>query len=86
MDPDVEDVDLAQIAADLRGVFESAPPTGYVRGRTAIRDAVVARLGFSEAVAERLVETMVGRGFIRFEGDPARADTGDSVWTFGESG
>lgn len=76
-----EDVDLAAVAAVLQRVFEGAPPTGYVRGRTSIRDALAAHLRCSTAEAERLVDTMVGRGFLRFEGDPSKAGGPDAPWT-----
>jgi hypothetical protein len=83
MDFDVEEVDLASLAAALQGALGDSPLEGYVRGRTVLRDAVAEHLGCSEAEAERLVETMVGRGFLRFEGDPASAEAGGARWTIG---
>jgi hypothetical protein len=76
----VEAIDLAAIAAALESVFSGGPPTGYVQGRTAIRDAVVAHLDCSELEAEMLVDTMVSRGFLRFEGDPEGPPTVNDAW------
>ncbi|MEP7121621.1 MAG: hypothetical protein ABJE95_11950 [Byssovorax sp.] len=83
---DVEQVDLAALAAGLSRTFQDSSPAGYIRGRTVIRDAVGAQLGCSEVEAERLVETMIGRGFLRFTGDPAAATAGDAIWSIGGVG
>ncbi len=85
MEPDIEDVDLAALAAALRQAFEGSSPVGYVRGRTGLRDAVVAHLGCSEAEAERLVETMISNGFLHYQGDPAEVDESDAIWTIESS-
>lgn len=77
---EVEEVDLAQVAAMLRERFEGSPPVGYVPGRTALRDAVSERLGCSSAEAERLVDTMASRGFLRFQGDPTSTADSDEIW------
>lgn len=82
---DVEAVDLAALAAALRRSFEHAPPAGYVRGRTMLRDVVASHLGCSAAEAERLVETMAGRGFLRFEGDPSTVEERGALWTITDS-
>jgi hypothetical protein len=83
---DVEQVDLAALATELRRTFQGSAVAGYVRGRTALRDAVVAQLACSEVEAEQLVETMIGRGFLRFSGDPADVTAGDALWIIGDSG
>jgi hypothetical protein len=80
MSLDVENIDLAAVAAALSRLFEDSPPRGYVRGRTLLRDAVAKHLDCSIVDAERLIDTMVGRGFLRFDGDPSRADGTDAAW------
>ena len=80
---DVEQLDLSLVAAALQRAFGDVPPSGYVRGRTSIRDAVVAHLGCSVAEAEQLVDTMVGRGFLRFGGDPSKLDGPDAASSIG---
>jgi hypothetical protein len=55
----VEEIDLAEVVSALRESFEGSLPTGYVRGRTALRDAVSDRLGCSTAEAG---ETADGNG------------------------
>jgi len=77
---DVEALDLSLVAAALQRAFAGAPPSGYVCGRTSIRDALATHLGCSQAEAERLVDTMVGRGFLRFEGDPSKVEGNDAPW------
>jgi hypothetical protein len=64
---DPETIDLAALAEGLAGAFAPGPIEGYVMGRTALRDAVAVRLGCSQAEAEALVDTMIGRGFLRFD-------------------
>lgn len=79
-EPNVEAIDLAALAAALYGAFGGAPLVGYLQGRTALRDAVAAHLQCSDVTAEMLVDTMESRGFLRFEGDPARADAEGAGW------
>jgi hypothetical protein len=64
----VEDVDLSELRAYLARTFEGSPPEGYMLGRTAMRDAVAAHLGCSLLEAEQLVDTLMARGFVRFDG------------------
>jgi hypothetical protein len=66
-----DDVDLAQLADALKRTFENSPPIGYLLGRTALRDAVVDHLRCSLLEAEQLVDTMVSRGFLQYQGAPA---------------
>ena len=68
-----------------------ARPTQARRGATfaaepAIRDALCAQLGCSDAAAERLVETMVGRGFLRYEGDPSATESIAATWAIRGAG
>jgi hypothetical protein len=81
MDPDVETLDLASLAEALKTAFDGRPPSGYVRGRTALRDELAQRIGCSIAAAERVVDTMVGRGFLRFQGDPTLASDAEALWS-----
>ena len=60
---DPETVDLAALTATLErrcGSFIAGP----VVGRTLLRDQLVRELDCSELDAERLVDTLVGRGFV----------------------
>jgi hypothetical protein len=66
----VEDVDLADLTTAVRRRFAGAGPVGYLAGRTALRDAVLLELGCSDLEAETIVDTLVDRGFVRYEGDP----------------
>jgi hypothetical protein len=68
-------VDLAPLAALVSRLPTSARE-GFVMGRTACKNAVAAHLACSEAEAELLVDTMVGRGLLRFE----KAGDGPGVW------
>lgn len=76
----IEEIDLAVVSSALERMFVGSPPEGYVRGRTAIRDALAQHLRCDEAEAERLVETMLGRGFLRFNGDPGIAAESGEIW------
>ena len=66
---DVEQVDLAQLVAAIRTRVESPLLAGSVVGRTYMRDVVADHLGCSALEAERLVDTMVSRGFVHLERD-----------------
>lgn len=79
-----ETIDLAQVAEELRRFFWESPPVGYLRGRTAFRDAIVQRLGCSEVVAEDLVDTLEAQGYLIFAGSPERRSEADAPWRFGE--
>ena len=81
MDCDIESIDLAALAEDIAEAFGGASPEGYLRGRTAMRDAVAAQLGCSDTTAENIVETMIGQGFLRFDGDPTAADSEAQRWS-----
>jgi hypothetical protein len=73
---DPESIDLLALAKDLASTFEGGTE-GYVVGRTRLRDAVVQRLKCSELQAEELVDTLILRGLIEFDGDPTSADNGE---------
>jgi hypothetical protein len=79
----LEDVDLAELTASLRNRFAGAAPLGYHDGRTALRDAVAEGLECSELEAEEIVDTLVARGFVRYEGDPGSAWDEGRGWSLG---
>ena len=80
---EVEEVDLAALVAGIRRDFGGEAPVGYLRGRTAIRDAVVRRLGCSALEAEELVDTMESRGFLHYPGDASARSYADLPWELG---
>jgi len=77
----LEDVDLAELTSAVRRRFAGAGPLGYLAGRTALRDAVSLELGCSDLEAETIVDTLVGRGFVRYEGDPHAAVDDSRGWS-----
>jgi hypothetical protein len=79
----IEEVDLAELTASLRSRFAGAAPAGYLVGRTALRDAVTLELQCSELEAEEIVDTLVARGFVRYEGDPGAAVDDERGWSLG---
>jgi len=76
----IDEIDLAALAEELRRFFYSDPPVGYLRGKTAFRDALVQAHGCSSTQAEELVDTLEARGFLRFGGDPNRRSEADTPW------
>ena len=81
----IEDVDLAQLALELREKAPPGEPKGYLRGKSTLRDLVVSLLGCSELEAEDLVETLESRGYLRFEGNPAERSQAFSQWAIDPS-
>jgi hypothetical protein len=80
-----EDLDLNALLRQLASHFGDAAPVGYVRGKSALRSAVMEILRCSELEAEQVVDTLEGRGLIRYEGD--RADEVDDLehrWRFSD--
>ena len=77
---EIEDVDLAQLAAELRQRSPPGEPKGYLRGKATMRDLVVSILGCSQLEAEDLVETLELRGYLRFEGNPAERSQAFAQW------
>lgn len=75
---DPERVDLAALVAHLRHELPEAP-RGAISGRTVMRDVVAKHLGCSALEAEKLVDTLVARGFARLE----RAADDSEHWLFG---
>jgi hypothetical protein len=80
----LDEVDLAEVCERLRGDFAGNPPRGYVPGKTAMREAMLAIVDCSELEAEELVDTLESRGLVRYEGDPrAVVDDLEHVWVIG---
>ncbi len=72
--------DLAALASELKRRYAQWPPRGYVRGKTQLRNSVMALYHTSAMRAERLVDQMQARGYIRYDGDPARLEKPPSAW------
>jgi hypothetical protein len=66
-----EEIDLAALAERLARQSPSSPIGGYLVGKTWFRNAVLADLGCSQLEAERIVDTLVARGFLVPSGDPS---------------
>lgn len=79
----LEDLDLAELTLALRERLAGSPPAGYLVGRTALRDAVTDELQCSELLAEEIVDTLVARGFARYQGDPAAEIDDLRGWSLG---
>jgi hypothetical protein len=80
-----EDLDLNALVRQLASRFGGGAPVGYVRGKSALRGAVVEILRCSELEAEQLVDTLEARRLIRYEGD--RSETVDDLehrWRFAD--
>lgn len=78
-DFDPESVDLQRLSAQLTATFAGAAVRGPIVGRTAIRDLVARELSCTVLDAERLVDTLITRGFVRYA-EP------DGVWLFRGAG
>jgi hypothetical protein len=63
-DVNPERVDLAELVLMLRRTCGPSV-VGAAVGRTRLRDEVTRHLGCSRLTGDRLVDTMIGRGFIR---------------------
>jgi hypothetical protein len=66
-----ESIDLGRVTSELTRVFAGKPPIGYLLGKTALRDAVTRFLACSQLEAEQIVDTMISRGLLEYEGQPA---------------
>jgi hypothetical protein len=75
---DPEQIDLAALASHLRAAI-GPQAAGNIIGRTSLRDAVAEHLACSQLEAERIVDTMVGRGFLTL----SRGDDGQECWEIG---
>lgn len=77
----LEEIDLQALSHAVGMRLGSTIEASYLRGRTAIRDAIAAHLGCSDYEAEELVETLELQGFVRFPHLPDDTHpSGRSVW------
>jgi hypothetical protein len=82
----MEHVDLAAVAEQLRSRFQCSPVTGHMGALAAFRDVVADRLGCSMTDAERIVETLVARGFLRPSHEPGAVPPERVRWIVSTSG
>ena len=75
-----ENLDLQEVTQQLRAALGDAEPTGYLRGKALMRNALVHARGFSELEAEELIDTLELRGYLKFLGDPSERSEADSRW------
>ena len=75
-----DDLDLRQLASDLKALVGHGEAVGYLRGKSLMRNLLVERKGFSELEAEELIDTLEMQGFLRFLGDPSERSVADAPW------
>lgn len=76
-----EDTDLMQLAEALRHKLLHYPAHGYLRGKSLMRDVLVAEHRYSQLEAEELIDTMELNGYLHFLGDPTeRSHASDTTW------
>lgn len=56
--------------------------TGYLHGKSVMRDYLVSRYQLSELAAEELIDDWEERAWLQFAGDPTKASHREAVWTF----
>ncbi len=70
-----------QLAEELRSKLHGAPPQGYLRGKSLMRDVLVHDHEFSQLEAEEIIDTMEMHGYLHFLGDPTeRSHASDTLW------
>ncbi len=84
MEPSDPSSRSAEIVQALRAQFEYTL-TGYLHGKSVMRDFLVERYDVSELQAEETLDELEGTGQIRFEGDPTKASHRGAIWMFGPS-
>lgn len=75
-----ENLDLQELTQQLRTALGDAAPTGYLRGKSLMRNALVHERGFSELEAEELIDTLEWRGFLKYLGDPSEPSQATGRW------
>jgi hypothetical protein len=70
--------DPDEVTRALARTFAKEPPTGFIVGRSAVRNAVMHLLGCSQLEGEEIVDTLILRGRLMFVRRPD--DIG--AWTF----
>lgn len=73
-DPPQSRVDLAKITEQLRQRLAPELTASYVRGKTRMRDEVMAMLQCSAPRAEHIVDSLVALGHTRFHAPPDSAN------------
>jgi hypothetical protein len=77
----VEEIDLQALSHAVGARLGSTLEASYLRGRTAIRDAIAAHLHCSDYEAEQLVDTLELNGFVKFPHLPDETHpAGRSIW------
>ena len=77
-------LDLARVTRQLRQQMGGELRSEYLRGKTDMRDAVIDILDCSALHAERVVDTLVARGFIRFRSHAANKAGRHGSWKMTE--
>jgi len=75
-----KNLDLQEVTQQLRAALGDAEPTGYLRGKALMRNALVHARGFSELEAEELIDTLEWRGFLKYLGDPSEPSLANAKW------
>ncbi len=75
-----DDLDLKELAAELKRNLGHGEPVGYLRGKSLMRDYLVASHDYSDLESEELIDTLEGQVFLRFLGDPSARSVADSRW------
>jgi hypothetical protein len=70
--------DPDQLTYALARLFSSRPPTGFIVGRTLVRDTVTELLDCSQREADEIVDTLILRGRLVFVRPPEELGT----WAF----
>lgn len=85
---DPEAVDLLDVTRRMAGAFGVQFRGGMLEGKTRLRDWVVRELDCSQSEAERIVDTLEARGFIRFSSSPTAvgppSDAANGAWQLGK--
>lgn len=77
----IEEIDLAALSTAVKNRLGAEIEASYLRGRTAIRDAIVTQLRCSDYEAEQLVDTLEMNGFVDFPHLPDDTHpSGRRVW------
>lgn len=77
---------LDELTRLLRDRVTSRVPRDYTRGKTLLRDEVMALLACSSARAEHIVDSMVARGYARFGRHPRfTTDPRFGIWHLDDS-
>lgn len=74
VDDDRGPPDLVQLARALRSRLGSLSPSGYLEGKTALRDEVADLRCCSQLDAEELVDLLELYGFVEFDADPSTTE------------